>query len=561
MNPDLRALAALKLDFGPGPSARKRALLRALARTTLRTPDEVHLLHELLCFWRAYPDERALLAAVEALLAGFGGRTDLRRHRSSLVDSGIAGTEIRYLFFAQMAAWIAQRWGARLHVAWDEMEDDHLLEKLLPLLALYSETPGLDEFGFPVRAWLARLAGPDTTDGAFLARRLAELDASTHAREYLYEHLQVPMVLKAAKDAGDDDGPSRTRANLPGLRAAYQTGPLNTSRPDVRAELHRPPLRITALSPRRGQAVIDLARESMVTRSRDLDAFAYGDPRDVRLLDMGGGLTFAAIGLVPERRLMFESVYGFLTLRGGVPIGYVLSSALFGSVEVAYNVFETYRGGEAGQVYGRLLAALHHLFAPDTFTVYPYQLGGDGNEEGLASGAWWFYQKLGFRAREKRVLRLMDQELARMRRDPRHRSARATLEKLAAANVFYDLARPRQDIIGGLPIGEVGLKITDYLAGRFGPARHDARGICARDAAAALGMSWPVRWPASERLAWERWAPLVLILPGLARWTSAQKRDLVAVIRAKGGRRESDFVTLFDAHQPLRAAVVKLARS
>ncbi len=41
------------------------------------------------------------------------------------------------------------------------------------------------------------------------------------------------------------------------------------------------------------------------------------------------------------------------------------------------------------------------LFNVDTFTVYPYQLGY-GNDEGLKSGAWWFYQKLGFRARAPR---------------------------------------------------------------------------------------------------------------------------------------------------------------
>jgi hypothetical protein len=42
-------------------------------------------------------------------------------------------------------------------------------------------------------------------------------------------------------------------------------------------------------------------------------------------------------------------------------------------------------------------------------------------------------------------------------------------------------------------------------------------------------------WSQGERLAWERWAPLVLILPGVRRWSSAQRRALVAVIRAKGG--------------------------
>src|SRR5439155_9308084 len=131
---------------------------------------------------------------------------------------------------------------------------------------------------------------------------------------------------------------------------------------------------------------------SMVTRSRDLDVFSWADERDVRLVDCGGGLQFACIGAVPERRLLLESVYGFLTLKNGVPIGYVLASALFGSSEVAYNVFETWRGAESAHVYGRVLAMLHTLFGSTTFGIDPYQMGHK-NEEGQESGAWWFYYK------------------------------------------------------------------------------------------------------------------------------------------------------------------------
>jgi hypothetical protein len=96
-----------------------------------------------------------------------------------------------------------------------------------------------------------------------------------------------------------------------------------------------------------------------------------------------------------------------------VPIGYVLSSALNNSVEVAYNVFDTWRGYEAAHIYGRLLAMMRHLFGAEAFMVPPYQLGHD-NDEGLKSGAWWFYQKLGFRPREPRISALMKREQTRM---------------------------------------------------------------------------------------------------------------------------------------------------
>ena len=330
-------------------------------------------------------------------------------------------------------------------------------------------------------------------------------------------------------------------------------------RPDLEAVLSERPRSVRSLSPAHGRELINLARESMVTRARDLDLFMHGDPHDVRLVDWGDGLQFAVIGARPPRRLMFEAVYAFLTLKNGVPIGYVLNSALFGSAEIAYNVFETYRGAEAGPIYGRVLATVRTIFGTDAFTIYPYQLGHE-NQEGLESGAWWFYQKMGFRAREDAVLRLMNRELARMKRDPRQRSSLATLRKLAAHNVYYFMGRPREDVIGLLPFGDLGLKITAYLAERFGSDREGATRTCAREAAQRFGVRSTKTWSPGERLAWDRWGPLLTMLKGVERWTPEQRREAVLTVRAKGGRRESDFVRRFDAHRRLRQAVSKLAR-
>ncbi len=550
----LKELEALKNQFGKDAVVEKKDLLRRLHTGSLPSAEAVLRLHELLCFWRAHPDDARLLRQVETMLGQFHTRRDLRRFRDDLVDSGIEGTEIRYEFYMQMAQWLAVHWPERLQIDWAEFQDSETLEKILPLLALYEETPGLDEFSFSVRDWVARMKGPDETDATFVANRIKDLEMDTFTREYFFEHLKLPMILEPGTD-----GPSRTRAKVRGAKIFYQAGPLNMKRPDIRAELKRPPLSVKPVSERKGQEIIDMARESMVTRSRDLDIFAYGDPKDVRMIDCGGGLQFAAIGAIPERRLMFEALYGFLIFKNGVPVGYVLNSSLFGSVEVAYNVFETYRGGEAGFMYGRLLASLKLLFEADTFTIYPYQLGGDGNQEGLASGAWWFYQKLGFRARDSRVLRLMRAELKKMQKKPKHRSSIPTLELLAAENVYFDMKRPRNDVIGMLNLGNIGLRITDYLADRFGSRRKLGDRVCAREAMGLLGVRSQKGWSDGEQLAWRRWSPLILILPGLKRWTAAEKKALVAVVRAKGGLRESDFAVQFDRHRKLRRALVKMA--
>jgi len=549
----LRAAERLRTSFGPEAARAKRPLLDLLARADLPSHREVFRLHELACFWRAYPDDADLLARIERMLAGFAQRPDLRRHAHRLADTGIAGTEIRFRFFAPMALWLARHWPRSLRVDWGAFEDEERLEPWLSLMAHPAESPALDEYDLPARAWIRRMKSPRETDAAFLVQRLAQLPMAEAAREILYDQLDPPLRLLPG--AGQ---PSRTAAKIRPRRMAWQRGPL--------ARGHATPVSIRRLawegirdvSPREGERLVDLARAAMVTRHRDLDVFSYGDPRDVRRVAFGDGLEFVCIGALPERRLLLEGVYGYLTLKNGVPVGYVLTAALFGSAEIAYNVFDTYRGAEAAPIYARVLSMTRRLFGCDAFTVVPYQLGA-GNDEALRSGAWWFYYKAGFRPRDPAARRLMRRELALMERDPSHRSSLATLERLSRAHLYLYLGRARADVMGEIPLAGVGLEVGRYLAERFGADREAARRVCAEEAVARLRITSPGRWSAPEREAWERWAPLLLLLPGASRWSESERRALVEVVRAKGGRREADFVRRFDAHARLRQAVRRLA--
>ena len=548
----LRRLHALRAAYGGDAARRKLELIDPLAREAFATPAALTAYHEALCWLAAYPDDARVLARVERALRRFDARPDLRRHARALVNSGIAGTPIRDRFFSPVARWLAGAWPDRLAMDWDAFEHAEELENLLPLVATYSESTALDDLDMTPREWIDAMRGRESA-GAFLVRRLHALPMDAFAREKIYDRLDPTLTL-----AWGRGGPSRTHAKAAGFPVAFQAGPLSAQRPRLPDAILDPPLTIRPVDRRRGRALIDLAREAMVTRSRDLDAFSYGDPADVRLIDCGDGLVFACIGVVPERRLMLETVYAFLTLKNGVPIGYVLVSGLFGSSEVAYNVFETFRGGEAGYVYGRVLAATRALLRTDAFTVFPYQLG-DGNDEAIESGAWWFYQKLGFRPRDRGLLALMRAELARMRTRPGHRSSESTLRKLATDNVYYFMRCERDDVIGIVPTGEIGLAVTRYLARRFGSDRAGAPAACAADAAALCGVRSFAGWTRSERLWFERWSPLVLALPGVERWSRGERAALAAIARAKGGRRESDYAARLDAHPRLRAALVRLA--
>ena len=540
--------------FGDGSGERKQSLLAQLERAVLPNAVAVQRLHEALCYLRALPDDAELLTLVDRMLDGFAKRRDLRRHRRELADTGIAGTETTFPFYAPTARRLAESCGASLSVDWASFRKTTTLLERLPLMTTWAESPALDELDMPVRDWIATLKGEDETDAQFVVRAHARIGRDEFERNALYDELGLRLRLRPGPGT-----PSRTHERAP-RRVVFQTTPLRRERPDVAREIATPPKSIRSVEGAEARVLVALAQDAMVSRQRDLDAFMHADVRDVRVVDCGDGLEFVCIGVRPERRLLLESVYAFLTLRNGVPVGYVLTSALLGSSEIAYNVFDNWRGGDAGWIYGRVLAMTHALFRSDTFTVYPYQLGGDGNLEGLRSGAWWFYQKLGFRSRDPEVLAGMRRELARIARDPGHRTDRATLRRLASSNVFWQPGRERPDVIGAFPLEQVGLVVAERMAQRFGSDRERGERVCAAEAAKVCGVRSRKGWSPGEQLAWRRFAPLVTCLPGLARWSAAQRRALVTVIRAKGGRRESDFVRAFDAHRPLRRALSSLGK-
>ena len=544
----LGALERSKDHYGAGSAEAKLALLVRLARADLRSAQAVRRLHEVLCFLRAYPDEARVLAQVERMLASFHLRADLKRAREALTDTGIAGTAIRYRFFWSTLRWLARRWPERLEIDRSESEVAAKLGAALPLLLTWAEAAALKQLDPPAFATLDRLRARGESDAAFLARRIAAMPGDGFTREAFHDAIEPSYELKPG--AGT---PARTRARHAAAPFAYQREALRRARPDLREELGRLYRAVRLVSPREGGQLIELAQGAMVTRSRDLDAFAYGNARDVRLVDDGGGLAFALIGVIPERRQLIPATCGYLILHDGVPIGYGEAFVIGRSATMTFNIFESFRGGEAAYTFARTLAMVRHLFGAESFSLDPYQLG-QGNDEAIASGAWWFYYKLGFRPLTAGARRLLRAELALMRADPGHRSGAATLRALAESHMLYDFDRLRTPSLP--PLAEVGLRVGDGLAATAGGERERVLAECSREAMRLTGLRSLRGFSAGERLAWQRWSPVVVFaLPGVSRWSPAERRALARVIRAKGGRDESGFLARFAAHPRLERAL------
>jgi hypothetical protein len=252
---------------------------------------------------------------------------------------------------------------------------------------------------------------------------------------------------------------------------------------------------------------------------------------------------------------MPEALYSGLFLKNGVPVGYWLASALFGTAEIAYNIFPTFRGGEAAWIYSRLVAIVHQFLGITSVTVPRYQIGYQ-NDEAIGSGAFWFYRKLGFLPIDPDVATLLKSEEAKMRKDPGHRSPAAVLRRLTVENLVFHIGEPRDDLVGVFPYVNSGHAATRTLA-RYGGTGAAALRRVARDAAELLGVS--VAKP--DRRGFAMWAPVALAMKEIRRWSPATKRSLFEVFAAKGAGSEADFVRKADRHHPFRRALQRLCRA
>jgi hypothetical protein len=540
----LRALASLARvarQYGPGLGERKLRLLAELEQAQLKSAKQVLRLHELLCFLDAYPDGSRARSRTRAMLGRFRHRPDLLRFREELAGTGIAGTDIPYRFFWPTAHWISRRWPGALRIDRADPPQVQAMLEALPQLVPAVQAEFIKQAGTLALDALDRLCPDGVTDADWFIGLVAAMPGDEPTREAFFDRIDLPFILRAGHST-----PERTTARFGTPPLHTQSVPLRGPRPDLRRECRRAPLRVVDLRPADAAALVELARISMATRERDLEAFQYANPRDAFVVDDGAGLVFAFVGIRPERRSLLPAVYGGLTLQNGVPIGYLQLDVLGRHAEVSFNQFETFRDSGAASVFARFIAAAHHVFGCDSFSIEPYQLGQD-NEEGITSGAWWFYRRFGFRPRTAAGRRIASREDARVQRQRGYRSSERSLRALARWHLFFSLDRARQ---ARLPQTAALLERASRALQRFPRTDAAERRDAATAAAAAWLGGWRPRAGAAHMLA--DWAGIILALESSARWSQRDRRLLRAIVAAKAGASERGYLQLFRTHDRLR---------
>jgi len=551
----VEALAAAASRYTPEDRRRKHTLLADLEGVAVRHAGTLLRLHETLCFLQAYPDDAKVLELVDRALETFGARVERlgTAARRRLHDSGVTHTTLDYPFGFALARWLAARFPRETEVAWDAFTDADRLDETLSLLATTAEGDAFSEGGMGWRRWIhvakggRRISNLQLLLEVFERARLPE-----DTRDWLFESVSLPILWRPR------GGGSRTLARISSDRTFFHEEGLERSTVDVVGALRRP-LPMTRAPRPLAETMIDAARAAMATRQRELHAFSYPNAADVLVGDAGRGLRLVFIGIQPDFRLPLEGYYGFLALKNGVPVSYGGGWELFGTLDFAVNIFHSFRQGESAYLATQLLRAYRWIFRMRTIVIDRYQLGHESTEA-LRSGSFYFYHRLGFRSRDPDVVRTLGQERAKIAADSAYRSPIPTLKRLAAAEVFLTLPGGDRAPERRLRATDVSALVAQYVAREFGGDRARAARAATERVARALGASRRGTWPSAERRAFERMSLVAALIPKLEAWSSADRRALLASMRAKGSGSEMDYARRLDGHQKLRRALEDLAR-
>jgi hypothetical protein len=586
----LISLEASKNDYARGASARIERLLDQLSRQDYRQPKSLLRFHESLLFLRAFPHSQSVVKRIEKLLNTFRLRVEKLRDcgadMSAFDDfdySGIVGTTMQDTLGFEVGRWVARRIPHKVEIAWDDYLSDYQAERamestwplFIPLLAEDADV----EANIPWRRWLDAARGRER-ELDWIIRRFEQLAVSARQRAELYDSLRLPLRwhLKNLKL-------SRTRNWTRPRKFYFHTEPLITrSQVSLSDELAKPAPRLAKLSRREGEAVMHSIREVMLVRYRELYGTTVGDPNSVVRADLGPGeagrgVTVYLWSLPPERRLPLRAYVAGFTLKNGVPINYIEAIGVCEWIEVGFNTFYTYRHGETAWVYAQALRCLCALTGATTISVYPYQIG-QNNDEAIDSGAFWFYRKLGFRSGAPELELLARREEKKIAANSQYRSPKKTLEQLAKAHVFYELARTGKGTTSssaaravsllppsaadGMPgpwdifsTRNLALGVNQRMAREFDGDSTNIREASVKKVARALHFN-PLRWSTAERRALENWSLILALMPDLGSWSPQEKRDLIKVIRSQTAPDEMRYLHLTQRHQRLRAALLRL---
>lgn len=548
-------LRAIVNHYGSDWITSKKKLLQILSQESMKDVPALLEYHDCLLFLLAYPENKELYNAARQELVRIANQVrELMLGKNAGIHSRLSGTGIVWTtqhvaFSFNMAKWLVTRYPDHTTILECDATAD-LVKSVFSLLVPKAESFAWEDHEFDFEKWIQYLKGDDT--GSFLDWLIHQFqfaDCTNEIRDHLYDSLKLYVSWSL-----NDQMPSRTFARAPERKIFFHKKSL-IKQPDASRVIRKEINAQVNISKKQKIELIETARGILCSLLRETDPVTYADTPTVELHSMGRGIDIALFSMIPERRLPFDSYIGYIEFKNRLPVAYGGGWIFQQCSKIGINVLEPYRGGESAYLFCQILRLYHHHFSVNRFIVEPYQIGKK-NAEGLQSGAFWFYYRLGFRPVKDEVKLLAETEFAKILADKKYRSPIAVMRKLSGANLELVITEGTYHQVDVSLLSE---SITQLIIHRFEGNRKTATDWATNFGLEFLNIKNLFEWSKVELESLQNFTLLLSAFENISDWSNADRLACTSLIKEKGSGHEKTYISKFQKHRKLNEAIKNLA--
>jgi len=514
---DVEQLLTCSLLNQPGAAKRLEQALTGLITCKPATVTVSKACHDVLLFIYAHPCNKKIRPLAEE------GLIRTRDHvvsimnssryndQRSLSGSGIAGSMLTCQFSFPITKWLQQKFPADVSMdsaGGNAETGGAILHRLFPRIEYYYTTQG----NITLTKRIESLTGKQHTLQK-LIRILEQRIPDEQLREILFDSMQVFTSWKL-------DHPVFNRSFIRGISLPLYYHKRIVKQVNLDAVLKKPLPEKIKLSSQQRTHLMDVAKASLAFYSRETEPITLAGASAIKLFSCGHGLAIALFGIKANRRLSLESYIGYMVFKNNVPVAYGGGWIFADRCKIGLNVYPPFRKGESAVLFAEVLRLYQRLYKIQRFVVKPYQFG-KGNKEGLQSAAFWFYYKLGFRPQDERIAALAEAEYKSGRR-----STMKLLKQFTGSSLEFSL---KPLLPGDMDPEHISALITEMILKEFNGNRMLALQACS----SRLQKQLQVKDVSVYEPQFSEFGLLCNLVPDLDKWSPAEKKKLVTLLKAK----------------------------
>ena len=377
-------LFSIRNSYGKKISSQKLHLLKAISNEKITGKKDIEILHSILLFLIAYPDNKAVYTQSSILLQQL--HIYIKSHKSprnSLYNSGITNTQLCAAYSFEMVKWLRATYKKNIRIQSFETSEAQI-QAILSVVMPKVESEIFQDGNAEWRSWLKQSMKKDEE---LLDRLIAVFD-ETDIRPEVKDELWNAIGINIEIDFTEHNSLPET------LFIPYYHSSLIKKKKSPAVKGINPSK--VHLDKEEAEKIMECGRMILVKHLREIDPITFTSAELISYYHLPRGLSIALTGMVPARRHPIDSYMGYTVFKNGLPVAYAASWVLFDSARIGLNIFPAYRGGESQYIFEQVLKIHRGVYKLKRFTTDPYQIGKD-NHDGIHSGAFWVYYHAGFR--------------------------------------------------------------------------------------------------------------------------------------------------------------------